>query len=295
MLVRTAVSGVRSSWLASTTRRCCCSRDVSSAISMVLKLAASRPDLVVALHRDRGGEVLGLGDALGGVGELLDRPRGAPHHQPRRQRGERDAGEGDDHQPRAEHVEHVVGLRHLAGDLHRAAVAQRHGDHAVARCRRRSRRGSATARPLRAIGRSSASIGSCGWSGSELVIGAVAVDGLLHRVEFEEWTAVAVAVVVGRCARRSHRCRGGCATMPAARSCRNLSVSSRSASSRAHVRRVGAADHRHRHDHRDDDGEAGPQAHRRLTPVQAGRAVYPTPRTVWMRRVSPASSVLRRR
>ena len=38
MLVRTAVSGVRSSWLASTTRRCCCSRDVSSAMSMVLKL-----------------------------------------------------------------------------------------------------------------------------------------------------------------------------------------------------------------------------------------------------------------
>ncbi len=43
MLVRTAVSGVRSSWLASTTSRCCCSRDVSRAISMVLKLAARRP------------------------------------------------------------------------------------------------------------------------------------------------------------------------------------------------------------------------------------------------------------
>ena len=43
MLVRTAVSGVRNSWLASTTRRCCCSRDVSSAINIVLKLAANRP------------------------------------------------------------------------------------------------------------------------------------------------------------------------------------------------------------------------------------------------------------
>jgi len=42
------------------------------------------------------------------------------------------------------------------------------------------------------------------------------------------------------------------------------------------------------HDHRHDDGEAGAQAH-------VGRAVYPTPRTVWMRRDSPASSVLRRR
>ncbi len=88
-------------------------------------------DLVVALHRDRRGEVLGLGDALGGVGELLDGTGGAPHHQPRRERSERDAGEGDDDQARAQHVEDVVGLRHLAGDLHRTAVAQRRGDHAV--------------------------------------------------------------------------------------------------------------------------------------------------------------------
>ena len=57
---------------------------------------------------------------------------------------------------------------------------------------------------------------------------------------------------------------------------------------RADLRRARAADHRHRHDHRHDDGEAGAQAH-------DGRAVYPTPRTVWIRRDSPASSVLRRR
>ena len=43
MLVRSAVSGVRSSWLASITRRRCCSRDVRSASSMLLKLDASRP------------------------------------------------------------------------------------------------------------------------------------------------------------------------------------------------------------------------------------------------------------
>ena len=43
-----AVSGVRSSWLASTTSRCCCSRDVSSASSIVLKLGGEATDLVVA-------------------------------------------------------------------------------------------------------------------------------------------------------------------------------------------------------------------------------------------------------
>src|SRR5207245_3113903 len=44
----------------------------------------------------------------------------------------------------------------------------------------------------------------------------------------------------------------------------------------ADLRGVRAADHRHRHDHRHDDGEAGAQAH-------DGLAVYPTPRTVWIR------------
>ena len=43
MFVRSAVSGVRSSWLASMTSRCCCARDEPSAASIVLKLAASRP------------------------------------------------------------------------------------------------------------------------------------------------------------------------------------------------------------------------------------------------------------
>ena len=66
MLVRTAVSGVRSSWLASTTSRCCCSRDVSSAIEHRVEAGGEAADLVVAPHRDRRGEVLGLGDVLGG-------------------------------------------------------------------------------------------------------------------------------------------------------------------------------------------------------------------------------------
>ena len=41
--MRSAVSGVRSSWLASITSRRCCSREVRSASSIVLKLAASVP------------------------------------------------------------------------------------------------------------------------------------------------------------------------------------------------------------------------------------------------------------
>ena len=57
---------------------------------------------------------------------------------------------------------------------------------------------------------------------------------------------------------------------------------------RAHLRGVRAADDRHRHDHRHDHGEAGAEAH-------DGLAVYPTPRTVWIRRGSPSASVLRRR
>ena len=42
-LVRKVVSGVRSSWLASATRRCCCSRDVASAATIVLRLWARLP------------------------------------------------------------------------------------------------------------------------------------------------------------------------------------------------------------------------------------------------------------
>ena len=43
MFVRSAVRGVRNSWLASSTSRFCCARDVDSALNIVLKLAASRP------------------------------------------------------------------------------------------------------------------------------------------------------------------------------------------------------------------------------------------------------------
>ena len=41
--VRRLVSGVRSSWLASCTRRCCCARDSSSAASIALNDRAKRP------------------------------------------------------------------------------------------------------------------------------------------------------------------------------------------------------------------------------------------------------------
>ena len=122
MLVRTAVSGVRSSWLASTTRRCCCSREVSSAISIVLKLAASRP--TSSLPRTGIGVVRSWVAAMCSAVSVSRSmgSGGAPHHQPRRQRGQRDPGERDQHQAVAQHVEHVVALRHRPGDLHRAAA-----------------------------------------------------------------------------------------------------------------------------------------------------------------------------
>ena len=65
MFVRSAVSGVRSSWLASITSRRCCARDEPSAASIVLKLAARRPSSSCARDLDVVLELLGLGDLLG--------------------------------------------------------------------------------------------------------------------------------------------------------------------------------------------------------------------------------------
>ena len=65
MFVRSAVSGVRSSWLASITSRCCCARDEPSAASIVLKLVGQPSELVVPADLDVLVELLGLRDLLG--------------------------------------------------------------------------------------------------------------------------------------------------------------------------------------------------------------------------------------
>ena len=67
MLVRSAVSGVRSSCEASITSRRWLSWESSSAESISLKVRASRADLVAALDVDAPAEVAGVGDLLGGA------------------------------------------------------------------------------------------------------------------------------------------------------------------------------------------------------------------------------------
>ena len=109
MFVRSAVSGVRSSWLASITSRCCCSRDVRSAASIVLKLAASRPSSSCRSTVDRLVEVLGLRDLLGrasvscSIGRTMRRAMSHASDG----RDER-AGQRDEQQADVERRQHVV-------------------------------------------------------------------------------------------------------------------------------------------------------------------------------------------
>ena len=79
------------------------------------------PDLVVALDGDGGGQVLGGGHLLGGVGQGPDRAGDAAGHQPTDGAGQGGAGQGDQEQAPAESGEDVVGLGQLPGDLHGAA------------------------------------------------------------------------------------------------------------------------------------------------------------------------------
>ena len=73
-LVLRLVSGVRSSWLASTDELLLlASRLTASASTIVVKLRARLPISAAPLDRDRRGEVLGARDPLGGVAQLVDR------------------------------------------------------------------------------------------------------------------------------------------------------------------------------------------------------------------------------
>ena len=146
MFVRSAVSGVRSSWLASSTSRRCCSRDVRSASSMLLKLEARSADLVAAGDVDRVVEVLRRGDVGRGVGEVLDRPDDAAGDEPRERRGQERAGERDEQQPRVERGEHVLVGLDAAGDLDGAVAGQRDGEHPVGVIVHRDGRGTASDR-----------------------------------------------------------------------------------------------------------------------------------------------------
>ena len=90
-LVRRLVSGVRSSWLASVTRRCCCSRDVASASTIVVKLCGrgcrSRPGRPPGSASTRS---CVAAMSLRRVPQPLDRPHDAPGQEPAEQhRGDR--------------------------------------------------------------------------------------------------------------------------------------------------------------------------------------------------------------
>ncbi len=71
-LVRSEVSGVRSSCDASATSRRCARWECSSASSIVLKLARQARELVVAAGLDAARQVARARDVLGGLGQLRD-------------------------------------------------------------------------------------------------------------------------------------------------------------------------------------------------------------------------------
>ena len=90
------VSGVRSSWDASATSWRCAVSDSCSAASMVSKDEAEPAHLIVGPGEvEAGGEVAGLGDVLGGRGELGDGPQDAARGQPRRAVGEAGGRDGE--------------------------------------------------------------------------------------------------------------------------------------------------------------------------------------------------------
>ena len=97
-LVRSEVSGVRSSWPASATSWRCRSREAASAGEHLVERRGQPGDLVVALDRQRA-QVLGAGD-------LLDRG-GQPAHRAQAVAGDRPAGHaGRDHAGEAEEEHH---------------------------------------------------------------------------------------------------------------------------------------------------------------------------------------------
>ena len=117
MFVRRLVSGVRSSCEASATSCRCARVDSSSAASIVLKLVASRLELVLPVCVDPLGEVARLGDRLGRLGQAPHRgERGARDEEPER-RGDRDAAGRDQEQEERDPVERVVDLAQRPRDL----------------------------------------------------------------------------------------------------------------------------------------------------------------------------------
>ncbi len=98
-------------------------RDAASASTIVEKLRGEAPDLAAAVLGDRRVEILGAGDALGGVAQALDRADEAAGEQPAESGGRGDGRRGSAttrRSPRAS--QHVGVLVERAGRLQHRAV-----------------------------------------------------------------------------------------------------------------------------------------------------------------------------
>ena len=125
MLVRRLVSGVRSSWEASSTSWRWLSREVSRATQQPVEGPAQAPELVGAAGVQPLGDVGGLGQLLDGVGQAV---RGAAARRGRRPRPSRtataDPDEDDQPQGQGQVAELLVDAGQRRGELERAAVGQ---------------------------------------------------------------------------------------------------------------------------------------------------------------------------
>ena len=130
-LVRSDVSGVRSSWLASATSRRCRSREAPSASSIWLNAVASRATSSSPSTR-RGVEVLGLGDPLDRVGEAAYGSQSVAGHEPPREHRGQHAERAEDEQDAAELAQRAVGLGQGLREDQRLAAPGADGRDAVA-------------------------------------------------------------------------------------------------------------------------------------------------------------------
>ena len=120
-----------------------------------VEAAREPPELVVPPDLDAVPELLGLRDLLGCDRELFDGADDAPRDQPGGRGRDRRSGERDEQEPEVEGGEHVVRVGDAARDLRRAAVARRHGEHAVFRAgdRHGTETGCSAVRGDRLVGR----------------------------------------------------------------------------------------------------------------------------------------------
>ena len=136
-LVRSEVSGVRSSWPASATSRRCRSREADSAASIALNAVASRA-ISSSPSTGSGCEVLGAGDAST-AGEPAHRAQAVAGHAPAGERGADHAGEAEQqhHQRRAAPATCSWGASTGRGPGRSPCSGGGHGDHPVVAAVRR--------------------------------------------------------------------------------------------------------------------------------------------------------------